>query len=167
MLFSVGGVHFVGHGGGTKGQISWLAIAPDRGFAIAIVTNHSYGGVVTERVAEQAYEAYLGVRTPELEPIELDPAPYLGRYTARMAELELVQTDDRLELRYIPKGGFPTQDTPPGPAPPPATVRFASEDELFAVDDLWKGDRAFFLRDAEGRIEWLRAGGRVYKPVES
>ena len=167
MLLSVEDVRLIAHGGGTKGQISWLAIAPDRGFALAILTNHNYGGVLTDRVAEAAYEAYLGIRVPELEPVELDPVPYLGRYEARMADVELVQGEDGLELRYIPKGGFPTPDTPPMPPPPPASVRFASEDELFAVDDLWKGERIRVLRDPDGQIAWLRAGGRVYKPVAS
>jgi CubicO group peptidase (beta-lactamase class C family) len=167
MLMSIESVRLIGHGGGTKGQISWLGIAPDRGFGLAIVTNHNYGGILTDRVAAAAYEAYLGVREPELEAIELDPAPYLGRYTARMADLELVHTESGLELRYIPKGGFPTPDTPPMPPPPPASVRFASEDELFAVDDIWKGERMRILRDEDGGIAWLRAGGRVYKPVAS
>jgi CubicO group peptidase (beta-lactamase class C family) len=165
MLTSVGDVQFIGHGGGTKGQISWLGIARDRGFALAIVTNHNYGGILGDRVAEAAYEAYLGVREPELEPVEIDPAPYLGRYEARMADVELVQTDEGIELRYIPKGGFPTPDTDPGPAPPPAIVRFASEDDLFAVDDTWKGEKMRVLRDDEGRIQWMRVGGRVFKPV--
>jgi CubicO group peptidase (beta-lactamase class C family) len=165
MLMSIEGVRLIGHGGGTKGQISWLGIAPDNGFALAIVTNHNYGGILTDRVAAAAYESYLGVREPELEAIDLDPAPYLGRYTARMADLELVQTGDGLELHYVPKGGFPTPDTPPMPPPPPASVRFASEDELFAVDDIWKGERMRILRDEDGGIAWLRAGGRVYKPV--
>jgi CubicO group peptidase (beta-lactamase class C family) len=167
MLTSVGDVQLIGHGGATKGQISWLGIAPEHGFAIAIVTNQNYGGVVAERVADHAYEAYLGARKPELEAVELDPAPYLGRYEARMADVELVETEGGLELRYLPKGGFPTPDTPPSPPPPPATVRFASEDELFAVDDLWKGERLRFLRDENGEIKWLRAGGRVFAPVDS
>jgi CubicO group peptidase (beta-lactamase class C family) len=165
MLMSIEGVRLVGHGGGTKGQVTWLGMAPDQRFALVILTNHSYGGVLADRVAAKAYEVYLGVREPELEPVELDPGPYLGRYTARMADLELVQTEAGLELRFLPKGGFPTPDTPVPPPPPPAFVRFASEDELFCVDDLWKGERAIFLRDADGRIRWLRIGGRIYAPA--
>jgi hypothetical protein len=53
------------------------------------------------------------------------------------------------------------------PPPPPASLRFLTEDEMVAVDDLWKGDRVLFLRDADGRITWLRAGGRVFAPVDS
>jgi CubicO group peptidase (beta-lactamase class C family) len=167
MRTSVEDVQFIGHGGGTKGQISWLGIARDRGFALAIVTNHNYGGILGDRVAEAAYEAYLGVREPDLEPVEIDPAPYLGRYEARMADVELVQADEGIELRYIPKGGFPTPETPPMPPPPPATVRFSSEDDLFAVDDTWKGEKMRVLRDADGGIAWMRVGGRVFKPVQS
>jgi CubicO group peptidase (beta-lactamase class C family) len=167
MLRTLDGVKVIRHEGGTKGQSTGLVIAPEQRFALAVFTNHSYGGALVDRVVERAYEAYLGVREPELEPVELDPAPYLGRYTSRMADIELVGTDSGIELRYLPKGGFPTPDTPPMPPPPPASVRFASEDELFAVDDLWKGERMLFLRDADGRIEWLRAGGRVFAPAGS
>jgi len=107
------------------------------------------------------------VREPELEPAEIDARPYLGRYTSRMADLELREISSGLELSFEPKGGFPTADTPPSAPPPPASVRFASEDELFCVDDVWKGTRGLFLRDPQGRIEWLRIGGRVYAAVDS
>ena len=167
MLRTVEGVKTISHGGGTKGQQTLLVIAPERRFALAVFTNHPYGSVLNDRVLEKAYEAYLGVREPELEAVELDPAPYLGRYEARMADIELAETEAGLELRFIPKGGFPTPETPARPAPPPAVVRFASEDELFAVDDLWKGERVRFLRDEDGGIKWLRVGGRVFAPVDS
>jgi CubicO group peptidase (beta-lactamase class C family) len=166
MLRTLDGVTTIGHGGGTKGQATALVIAPAQRFALAVFTNHSYGGVLSDRVVAKAYELYLGVREPELEAVELDPSPYLGRYSARMADIELVEGESGLELHYLPKGGFPTPDAPPSPPPPPASVRFASRDELFAVDDLWKGERMLFLRDPDGRIRWLRAGGRVFAPAD-
>ncbi len=167
MLRTVEGVKTIGHSGGTKGQSTALVIAPERGFALGVFTNHTFGGVLNDRVLKAALEGYLGVREPELEPVELDPAPYIGRYAARIADVELVEVDGRLELRYIPKGGFPTPETPAGPAPPPAVVRFANQDELFAVDDLWKGERILFLRGEDGEIKWLRVSGRVFAPVDS
>ncbi len=167
MLTTIEGVGFIGHGGGTNGQISSLAIAPDKGFALVVLTNHDKGGTVATRVAEAAYQAYLGVRESELEAVDVDPEPYLGRYEARMGDLVLERADGRLQIRVIPKGGFPTPDMPPSPAPPPAPIAFASPDEIFVPEGDWKGDRALFLRDEDGNIRWLRAGGRVYKPVES
>src|SRR5215216_940082 len=38
---------FVGHGGGTNGQISSLQLCPDEGWALAVVTNHDDGGALT------------------------------------------------------------------------------------------------------------------------
>jgi CubicO group peptidase (beta-lactamase class C family) len=161
------GVRMICHGGGTKGQISWLAIAPGRGFAFVALTNHQLGGTVAERAFDEATDVCLGFREPQLEAINM-PADrlreYLGRYESRMADAELVKTDSGLELRYEFKGGFPNPDTPPPPNPPPDPVAFASDDEVFVPEGPSKGDRAVFLRDAAGRIEWLRLGGRLYAP---
>jgi len=167
MLRTIDGVKIISHGGGTKGQSTALVIAPERRFALAVFTNDTYGGVLNDRVLKKAYDVYLGVREPELEAVDVDAEPYLGRYEARMADVEISRADDALQLRFLPKGGFPTPDSPAPPAPPPALVRFASENELFAVDDLWKGERIVILRDSGGRIEWLRVGGRVFAPVDS
>jgi CubicO group peptidase (beta-lactamase class C family) len=166
MLWARDGVDFIGHGGGTKGQISWLGIAPEKGFAVVALTNHRRGDVVTDRIWNRATEAYLGISEPELQPVDLDPRPYLGRYESRMADALLVETEGGIELRMEPKSGFPTPDTPPGPPPPPAPIAFASEHEIFIPEGIFKGERALFLRDAEGKIEWLRLGGRVYSPAE-
>ena len=40
-----------------------------------------------------------------------------------------------------PQGRVSHAETPPMPPPPPATMRFASADLLFAVDDTWKGEK--------------------------
>jgi CubicO group peptidase (beta-lactamase class C family) len=165
MLMSVGGVRLVAHGGGTNGQVSWFALAPGNAFALVVLTNHERGGTLTSRVAEKAYDAYLGAREPEPQAVVLDPEPYLGRYEAQMSDLVLERADGRLQVRLLPKGGFPTPETPPSPAPPPAPVAFASPDELFVTEGIFKGDRAVFLRDEDGHIRWLRAGGRIYRPV--
>ncbi len=166
MLWTREGVDFIGHGGGTKGQISWLGIAPERGFAVVVLTNHRRGDVLTDRVWAKATEKYVGVKEPELEPIAIDPSPYLGRYESRLADAFLVETDSGIELRIEPRGGFPTPDTPPPPPPPAAPIAFASEEEIFVPEGIFKGERALFLRDEEGKIEWLRMGGRVYAPVD-
>jgi CubicO group peptidase (beta-lactamase class C family) len=168
MLMSIEGVRLIGHGGGTKGQISWLAFAPEQQFALAVVTNHQRGGVVADRVAEAAYEAYLGVREPELSAIELPRErlqEYLGRYEARMGDVVLYAADGGVEIRLEPKGGFPTPETPPPPPPPPIPIAFSSENEIFVPEGMFKGDRAVFLRDGDGEIAWLRIGGRVYAPA--
>jgi CubicO group peptidase (beta-lactamase class C family) len=164
------GVEVIGHGGGTKGQVTLLAIAPEQGFALVVLTNHDYGGTVGQRVLEQAMETYFGVREPELQAVELEPASieaYLGRYESNMADVVLARTDDGLQLELEPKGGFPTPETPAPPAPPPAPFAFASKEEIFVPDGPFKGERAVFLRDDAGQIAWLRLGGRVYAPART
>jgi CubicO group peptidase (beta-lactamase class C family) len=164
------GVRVISHGGGTKGQISLLAIAPEQGFAFVTLTNHQWGGPVAERAFDAATDAYLGFREPELTAVDMPAerlSEYLGRYESKLSNAELVQTETGLEFRYELKGGFPTPDTPAGPNPPPDPVAFASEDEVFVPEGPFKGDRARFLRDADGRIEWLRLGGRLYAPLGS
>jgi len=165
MLRRIDGVDLISHGGGTKGQVSELVVAPHERFVFAVLTNHEYGGVLIERLFNPVLEAYLGVREPEPEPRELDAerlSEYAGRYASWMSDAELVVAGAGLEARLIPKRGFPTPESKPAVAPPPAQLVFYDDDWVFATDDLWKGTRAGFLRDSSGRIVWLRLGGRVY-----
>jgi CubicO group peptidase (beta-lactamase class C family) len=162
-------VPVIAHGGGTKGQVSWLAIAHKHDFACVVLTNHIRGGTAAERIFDQATETYLGFREPELEAIELPAervSEYVGRYESKMVNVELAPSGAGLELRLTFKGGFPTPETPPPPSPPPLPVAFSGENAIFVPEGLYKGLRAEFLRDAAGRIEWFRMG-RVYSPVDS
>src|SRR5204862_1057980 len=148
------------HDGGTTGQISSLCVAPDERVAFAALTNHDYGGVLIERLRRPLLEEYLGVREPEpqLRQVEAEKlAEYAGRYKSWMSDIEVVVADGGLELRYTQKRGFPRPDAPIPPPPPPATLAFYDDDWVIATDDLWKGSRAVFLRDPDGRIAWLRA----------
>ncbi len=168
MLRTVEGVKTIGHGGGTKGQSTALVhrararVRPRRPHEPHLWrrAERPGGGEGLRGVPRRARAGARGGRARS-GPLPRALRGADGRHRARRRRTR------GLELRFIPKGGFPTPDTPPPPAPPPATVRFASADELFAVDDLWKGERVRFLRDEDGGIAWLRVGGRVFKPVES
>ncbi len=166
MLRRIGEVDFMLHGGGTNGQISILYVAPDENFAFAALTNHDYGGVLIDRLQKPLLEEYLGVREPEPELRALetgDLAEYAGVYRSWMSDLEVGVSDGGLELRYIQTRGFPTPDAPIPPPPPPAKLAFYEDDWAIATDDLWKGSRMLFLRDANENIAWLRAGGRLHR----
>jgi hypothetical protein len=43
------------------------------------------------------------------------------------------------------------------------TLAFYEDDWAIATDDLWKGTRTVFLRNADGDIVWLRVGGRLHR----
>ena len=56
------------HGGATNGFTARLTTVPERGFAIAILTNHALGAAVHTEIARVALERLLGVRD-ELPPV--------------------------------------------------------------------------------------------------
>jgi CubicO group peptidase (beta-lactamase class C family) len=158
-------VKIIEHGGGTNGQITRLAIAPAHNVAISVFTNSDKGGVLCDKILKLALQRYLGVAFPTATPLDWPAAsllPYVGRYEARGDICEIVVRDGGLVLEVTPKGGFPTEDTPPPPAPPPVKVALYAEDKLLGVEEPMTDQRGEFLRDAEGRIAWLRVGGRIH-----
>jgi hypothetical protein len=68
-------------------------------------------------------------------------------------------------VEVIPKDGFPKPDSPPRPAPPPASVVFHAEDDFYVTDGVLKNNRGDFLRGDDGRIAWVRFGRRIHRPV--
>jgi CubicO group peptidase (beta-lactamase class C family) len=159
------GVRIVSHGGGTNGQVSWLAFLPEQEAVFALVTNHQRGGEVVAAAKAVLLDA-VGATSPERIAVVLDAAEYLGTYRSPLLDVELRRDGDGLQLVVTPRGGFPAKDSPPMPAPPPAPVAFYERDRLFVPDGPAKGSEAEFLRGPDGGIAWLRFGGRVMKPVD-
>lgn len=164
MVKDVGGTRLVRHGGATKGQLSAFVMAPGRDFAITVLTNANRGGELHNEVVKWALRHYLGVVEAEPVPLELSAAelaPYAGRYTSALSDAELSMRDGALVLQVIPKGGFPTRESPPGPTPPPVRLALLDEDRVVALDPPMKDSRGEFLRDGDGKIAWFRFGGRI------
>jgi CubicO group peptidase (beta-lactamase class C family) len=162
----VDGVRFVEHDGGTNGQLSFLSLAPEQGFALAILTNHSpAGGELIRELSRLAWQLYLGVKERDPEPIELAPeqlAEYAGLYTNPFADANLRIEDGRLVEHTRYKAGFPTKDSPPLPPVPSAPLAFYEADRVFVSEGPFKGGRGDFVRDGKGRIAWFRSGGRLH-----
>ena len=162
----VEGVALAEHDGGTNGQMARLMIAPEAGFALAILTNHSpAGNDVLRELSRVALRLYLGVEEPEPEPVDLSPeqlAEYAGDYSNPWSDVELRAEERRLVAQTTPKAGFPTKDTPPLPPPPPATLAFYDTDRVFVEEGPLTGTQSDFVRDDDGRIAWFRSGGRLH-----
>jgi hypothetical protein len=62
----------------------------------------------------------------------------------------------------INTGGFPTEDTPPEPTPPPYTLELGEPDRLVIADGKYKGTTCDILRDESGEMKWFRMGGRIH-----
>lgn len=165
ILKDVAGVRTVMHGGATKGQLSAFVMVPSRGFAITVLTNAEEGAMLHDEVVAWALEHYLGLVEPALSYLTLDEAAlaeYAGTYTARLVHFDFYVENGQAMLRQTPQGGFPDVDSPPGPTPPPSRVAFFAPDRAIALDPPMINMKLEFIRDEEGRIEWLRPS-RLHK----
>jgi CubicO group peptidase (beta-lactamase class C family) len=148
------------HGGGTMGQLSMLVLQPRTGFAVAVLTNHSPGGL-------QVIDAALtgaGLKGPPPEPVTDAPvAEYAGVYETPLGRVTISPKGERIRIEVEPFGGFPTRDTPAPPAPPPMEAFFYTPDRWMITGGAQHGVRGHFIRRENGEIAWLRLGGRLYR----
>jgi CubicO group peptidase (beta-lactamase class C family) len=157
----IGGMRQVSHGGGTLGQISQLALLPQRNLAVAVLTNADRGGTVTQPVVKWVLKEYLGLEKDEPEPAEASEeelAQYVGHYANPFSDVDIGLLGGRLVGQTTYKKGFPDQDSPPLPSPPPASLAMCDKDRLLVMDGPDKGDTAEILRRSDGSIGWLRVG---------
>lgn len=162
---SIGGIARVFHGGGTWGQISGFVMAPERKFGLALMTNSNTGGLVARDATKELLPKFLGYEDPE--PVELpmaaaQMAEYAGRYDQLLGDVELKVEDGKLMFHVSPKGGFPNRDIRPGPPPPPFRAGLVAPDRIAMVEPAMKDIQGEFLRSPDGKIAFLRWGGRIH-----
>jgi CubicO group peptidase (beta-lactamase class C family) len=164
------GLTFVGHGGGTNGQISRFDICPAENWGFAMVTNHQDGGELIRAVRNALLAERFGIEMTEpqaIEPTAEQIEEVVGRYEAALGIFELGLEEGRLTGHVHSKGGFPKRDSPPGPDPPPFAVGLLADGRMSILDGPAKGLTGEFLRDADERILWLRFGGRLHRRTEA
>lgn len=168
-LRSMGGVRTASHGGTLGGHILLLEIVPERNFAIAILTNANTGWRVIQDVEREALKSYLGMTyapnqaiahrglvetlpTAEPLPTQPDPSPYVGTYIRPSNSVVIRADNGKLLMQDRPNTGKPGVEMPLAFFGPDRTVVTAGPD---------KGQSVEFVRDAAGRINWVRVVGRV------
>jgi CubicO group peptidase (beta-lactamase class C family) len=168
MLRDIGGVRLVQHGGATNGQMAQLTLIPERQFAIALLTNSDHGGILNLELVRWALDAFLDVKAakPGFHATNANALnAYTGTYRAALTHLVVSVKDEYLWVQAIPQGGFPDRSSPPAPTPPPVRIAFTDVDRVLVLDAPYQDQRAEFVRDAAGQIEWLRFGSRIHKRV--
>ncbi|MEU1273194.1 serine hydrolase domain-containing protein [Streptomyces sp. NPDC005799] len=95
-LFDWQGGRVVGHDGGTIGQRAFLRAVPERGVAVALLTNGGEVIPVFETVFGHILGELAGVTVPRYpvpsaEPRRVDASRYVGTYASRMAESTVSQ----------------------------------------------------------------------------
>jgi len=71
MLRHVGGMRIVEHGGATNGQLSAFLMAPERRFALTVLTNSDTGAQLNVEIINWALDHFC--RAADLEPPHPDP----------------------------------------------------------------------------------------------
>jgi CubicO group peptidase (beta-lactamase class C family) len=165
-VHDVDGKRLVRHGGATMGQLSGFLMAPGERFAITVLTNSARGGELHRDLIRWALEHYLGIRQEDPQPLSLPDAElesFAGRYDAALGAYELTVEEGGFRVHFTPKGGFPTKETPPPPAPPAVRGALCGQDRLLLLEEPFKHITGEFLRAPDGAITWLRIGGRIMR----
>ena len=116
------GAKAIGHNGGTVGQLAFLTAVPERGFAMALLTNGTSGVAVWQEMCAHVTDRLgLPSHTPVLpkppaEPPDLDLALYAGRYERRAVHTTVYVEDGKL-LASVEYVDVPYDLTPPPPMP--------------------------------------------------
>lgn len=159
------GVRIVQHGGDLGGQHSGFLMVPERNFAFTMLTNSEGGpGLLSELFSDDwALRRYAGVSNLPAVPRSLSPselAPYEGRYIYLFTDVD--GTMGELDLTIIGENGRLTVK-----AGDEVLLRLAfyRPDYVLVLDADGQSthSRSDFLRDAGGRVTWLRTGGRLVR----
>jgi CubicO group peptidase (beta-lactamase class C family) len=109
-LFATPDGTVVGHDGSTIGQSSFLRIVPEKGVAVALLTNGGdtfslYRDIVSQVLADLADVDLPALPSPPEKPQRIDASRYVGTYSAQIADLVVTQDDDgRIWIDMTPKG---------------------------------------------------------------
>jgi CubicO group peptidase (beta-lactamase class C family) len=161
----VGGVRIVSHGGGTNGQVSAFLFAPERNFALAVLTNGNKGEVL-QAVTKWALERYLGASEPKPErraATERELSEYVSKYESITANSEITRAEDTLifSMAYKPDVMAKISDQAP-PQIPPMALAMVAEDRAAVTEGPYKEMEIEFVRDSAGQVGWIRVGGRLH-----
>ena len=163
-----GDLTIYGHGGATNGQQAYFCFIPDRDFALAILTNSDDGGIITNGVFNSALDVYFDTKIELPKPIKTPASAlkeFVGRYRIGTECFDLKVRAKYLMYHHIPLGGFPTPDTPPGPAMPLMRFSFYEKDNVIGLDEPYKNALGDFIRDEKGRLQFFRVRGRAHKKI--
>ncbi|HJR78624.1 MAG TPA: serine hydrolase domain-containing protein [Anaerolineales bacterium] len=164
-----GDLTLYGHGGATNGQQAYFFFIPGKKFALAILTNSDDGGIINTEVVNTALDVYFDTKIKVPTPLQVPPdglKEFTGRYRIGTECFDLKVKGKYLIYHHIPLGGFPTPDTPPGPAMPPMRFAFYEKDKVIGLDEPYKNAPGDFIRDENGKLQFFRVGSRAHKKIK-
>lgn len=162
----------VGHGGGGPGTYSWLAVHPEKDFAIAVLTNVEHGRTIIEEVMAP-YLGEVGVtcfdrpaETAEMqsEAERTDHHHGLGTYENCAISIRVVPDAEGFAVQSRPKVGI--YDSTPAAWSRPSPVRFVSGDTFVASAVPASSITYRFVNYEDEQPRHLATAGRLFKRVD-
>lgn len=149
-----------GHDGATNGFKASLRVYPERRFAIALLTNGDMSVYTNRDLEREILRQRFGIAVAD--PVPVAPAGGLagrvsGLFRAMLSELTIAGSDDALTATLVSHNPFN------GEVADPVTMRVApiGERELMVTEGVRAGLRVQLLPGTDGRIDMVRAGGRI------
>ena len=160
----VNGTLIVEHGGATNGFTARLTTVPERGFAIAILTNHAAGVAAHTEIARVALERLLGIRDVLPPTIALPDdalARFAGKYSHRLGDVTLSVRDGGYDVTRVNRNPFSLAET----VGDPFRLEPVAERVFLASGGGMDRSYADVITNADGSVRFLRIGGRLGYPV--
>jgi CubicO group peptidase (beta-lactamase class C family) len=154
-----------GHDGNTIGQAAFLRFVPDKGVALALLSNGGDTFALYRDIASHVLGELAGVTLPPLPrppavPERIDASRYLGTYSMRILDMTVSQdADGRIWLDQVPKGIMAEM----GQQPERNELVHYEGDSLIPV----KADRGMYLPhafvgdDGQGHARYLHVGRAI------
>ena len=104
----------VGHTGTTLGQKAFLRVVPDKGVAVAVLTNGLGGAPLAHEIITDTLRELAGVETPPRPVPPTDPAPVedwmTGTYRGTTVDYTVTKEHDRAFISYTSRDGTELHD---------------------------------------------------------
>jgi hypothetical protein len=155
-------------GGDVPGQHSGMLFVPERNFALTLLTNSETGRKLVHELFldDWALSRFAGLHNLPAAPQTLDAsalAPYEGNYDVEQIGFEGPPIDAPLELRA--RNGRLQLIEGKGADANIQWLTFYKNNFVFVTesDGTPLYARCDFLRNAQGNVQWLRLGGRLFR----
>jgi len=164
-LFQTPGGVLAGHDGNTIGQAAFLRFVPDKGVALALLTNGGDTFAIYRDIASHVFGELAGMTLPPMpkppaEPERIDASRYVGTYSMSVLDMTVSQDGDgRIWLDQVPKGIMAEM----GEQPERTELVHYEGDMLIPI----KADRGMYLPhafvgdDGHGRAKYLHVGRAI------
>ena len=172
-LRRLGGVLTAAHGGTLNGHCLLLQLVPARNLGFTVLTNHTDGWRLVQDVEHAILKRYENIALAPNQPIG-----HRGVNEAMTFHSTPLATQPALDeyagtYRRPPNGAVTVRVdagrlvAASGNAQTGTTMVFYGKDVAYAIAGSYTGSPYEFIRDTDGRVEWIRVNGRIARKDRS